>query len=57
MIYNFWKTFYTMNEEQLSKLSRNYKIDYVVMNKKYHKNKFDAFTVIYENKYYIVYKF
>jgi hypothetical protein len=54
---NFRKTFYTMNEEQLSELSRNYKIDYVVMNKKYHKNKFDAFTVTYENKYFIAYKF
>jgi len=54
---NFRKTFYTMNTEQLNKLSRKYKIDYVVMNKKYQKNKFPAFTVAYENKNYIVYKF
>lgn len=54
---NFRKTFYTMNTEQLSELSRRYKIDYVIMNKKYHKNKFDAFNMAYENEYYIVYKF
>lgn len=54
---NFRKTFYGMKAERLNDLSSKYKIDYVIMNKKYHKNKFGELDVAYENKYYIVYKF
>ena len=54
---NFRQTFYGMKAEQLSALSSKYKIDYVIMNKEYLKNKIDAFNVAYENECYIVYKF
>ncbi len=48
--------FYNMKARQFKALSRKYKINYVVMKKKYHQNEFDAFKVAYENKYYIMYK-
>ena len=54
---NFRQTFYGMKAERLNALSSKYKIDYVIMNKKYYKNKIDAFNMAYENECYIVYKF
>jgi len=48
--------YYSMNVEQLKKISNKYKIDYVIMNKRYHKNKFEALKVDYENEHYVLYK-
>jgi len=50
------RTFYDMKAEQLTTLSLKYNIDYVIMNKRYHKNRFEAFKVAYENEYYVVYR-
>jgi len=50
------KVFYGMKATELEALSRKYQIDYVVMNKRYHKNKFNDVKTAYENKHYIVYK-
>lgn len=48
--------FYNMKEEQIQYLSNKYSIDYIVMNKQYHKNSFCSFNVAYENQHYIIYK-
>jgi hypothetical protein len=48
--------FYSMKTEKLKELSGEYGIDYIVMNKKYHKNKFNNCKVPYENNHFIVYK-
>lgn len=47
--------FYNINEEQIKYLSNKYSIDYILMNKQYHKNSFHSFKIAYENKYYTVY--
>ena len=49
-------TFYNMKAEQLRAISNKYKIDFIILNKKYHKHKFKVFKVAYENKYYVVYR-
>jgi hypothetical protein len=48
--------FYNMKEEQIQYLSNKYSIDYIVMNKQYHKNSFCSFNAAYENQHYIIYK-
>jgi hypothetical protein len=48
-------TFYHMEEERIKGLARKYKIDYIVMNKKYQKAELSAFNLAYENEDFIVY--
>jgi hypothetical protein len=48
--------FYGMKPRDFSRLSRKYGIDYLVMNKKYHKKKYRNLKIAYENKHYIVYR-
>jgi len=50
------RKFYNIKEKQLTLLSDIYSIDYVIMNKRYHKNRFEAFTVVYENECYVLYR-
>jgi hypothetical protein len=50
------RIFYDMRAERLTNLSNKHSIDYVIMNKKYHKNKFVVFKVAYENDHYILYR-
>lgn len=50
------RVFYCMKSVELEAFTRKYEIDYVVMNKKYHKSKFNNVKTAYENKHYIVYK-
>ena len=49
--------FYSMNSKNLRAISSKHKIDYFIMKKKNQKVFFDDFEVVYENKFYIVYKF
>ena len=53
-------TFYNMRAEQLKEISNKYKIDYVIMNRKYHKPAQQAdllkkFRVVYMNDHFIVF--
>ena len=49
--------FYAMTAEQLRRISDKYGVDYIVMNKKYHKDKFNELKVDYENENYVIYTF
>ncbi|RKX58162.1 MAG: hypothetical protein DRP29_07140 [Thermodesulfobacteriota bacterium] len=50
------KIFYSMTPSQFKYLAQKYGINYLVMNKKYHKQRFNDLIISYENKYYLVYK-
>jgi hypothetical protein len=50
------RRFYDMTMKDFENLSRRYGIDYVVMNKKYQKEKIDGLEIAYENGVYIVYE-
>ncbi|MBW2037754.1 MAG: hypothetical protein JRI41_09810 [Deltaproteobacteria bacterium] len=50
------KVFYAMKSTDFVSLSRKYGINYIVMNKKYHKKKFSDLEIAYENEHYIVYE-
>jgi hypothetical protein len=50
------EAFYGMNMGDFRRLSAKYNIDYVVLNKKYHKKSFPNAKIAFENRYYIVYK-
>jgi len=50
------KIFYSMKPQRLKSISKKHNIDYIIMNKKYHKKKFKEFPIVFENKHYLVYK-
>jgi hypothetical protein len=50
------KDFYDMTPADLMYLARKYKIDFVVMNRKYHRTIFHNLRIAYENDNFIVYR-
>lgn len=53
---DFRITLYNMKAGRLRTLSNKYQINYIVVDKRYQKYRFDAFKVAYENEHYIVYR-
>ena len=56
LIRDIRERFYRMSVEELKCLSNKYKINYIVMKKKFQTRGVHEFKVAYENKFYIVYE-
>jgi len=56
LIRDIRERFYSMSVEELKCLSNKYKINYIVMKKKFQTRGVHEFKVAYENKFYIVYE-